>query len=126
MEYLAARDHSPLELKKKLRKFFSDEEIEEAISEARERRWLPSDEELSERVTRSLNRKKKSQGYIQGYLRARGLPTVKNSDEIEYEKAKTLIDSRYKSRTREDKIKIMRYLKNRGFSLEIIRKVINE
>ena len=127
MDYLARRDHSELELKQKLRKSqYSAEEIQEAIDWAKEQRWLPEPEKISQKVADTLHRKYKGIHFINQYLREKGLPTVGRNDELELEKARHLINNKASSRKRSERAKMARFLVSRGFDGEIIRKVIHE
>jgi regulatory protein len=127
MDYLARRDHSELELKRKLKKNYEPQEIEEALEWARQNKWLPEPENISVKVADTLHRKYKGIHYINQYLREKGLPTVGRNDEVELEKARHLIKNKASSvRRRADKQKMIRFLVSRGFDSEIIRKVIHE
>lgn len=76
MDYLARRDHSERELRDKLKKAqHTDHEIEAAIEEARERKWLPDESVLAAREADRLARQGKSPQQIRVWLSRKGLPT---------------------------------------------------
>jgi regulatory protein len=127
MDYLARRDHSEKELRKKLSEFYTAEEIHEAIEIAKDKKWLAStDSELlafSEKVAYALHRKKKGIIFINHYLREKGLPPVKRDEAIELEKAKKLLKiKKFELQKARDKAK--RFLASRGFDFETIGKTI--
>jgi len=130
--YLAKRDHSEKELRTKLAKKFEPQEIEEAILEAKERKWLAAPEDLAERVTNALHRKKKGRLYIQRYLKEKGLPAHPLEDEQELEKAHELLERKFGELNSKllsnpsDRQKIYRYLAYRGFTDETIRLAMNQ
>ena len=133
VSYLAIRDHTEFELKKKLSKNFSSIEIEEALEFARENKLMKTPEELSEQVYHELSRKNKGYLYIVKYLRAKGLPHHAIDREQELEKARKLVMNKLsideinnKNLKHEDKIKIYRLLTNRGFDDQTIRTLSNE
>lgn len=76
VDYLARRDHSERELREKLKKAqHTDQEIESAIGEARERKWLPDESVLATREADRLARQGKSPQQIRVWLSRKGLPT---------------------------------------------------
>lgn len=126
MDYLARRDHSEKELKRKLSKFYSPEEIEDAIEWARRQKWLPSADQLSERVASTLHRKFKGIHFINQYLREKGLPSVARNSDVEVEKALHLVKNKTRGSLPPDKKKLTRFLVSRGYDSETIRKVMYE
>ena len=73
--FLARRDYSEYELRQRLQqKDYSAEEIDAAMEEAIQRRWLLPPEELATRVARELHAKGKSYRYIANYLTSKKLP----------------------------------------------------
>jgi regulatory protein len=129
MDLLARRDHSELELRKKLSLQYEADEVSDAIQFAKENKWLREPQELAVAVAEQLGRRNKGARYIQKFLLSRGLPTVaKNSDE-ERRKALDLVSAKLRAEPPfeyEIKNKIARLLKNRGFDDETIGKVIHE
>lgn len=137
MDLLARRDHSELELRRKLATSeYSEDEIDDAIAFAKENRWLAPPEELAKRVATRLDTKRKGHRYIEQFLRSKGLPPVAKDSENEISKGRALVYSKIGSRLRdsldydgridyEDRKKIHRLLANRGFDDETIRQVID-
>ncbi len=129
MDFLARRDHSELELRQKLGRDYPTDEIDIAIEFARNRGWLLAPEELAEKATEQLNRKNKGTRYIQKFLQTRGLPFLPKDSGQELEKARNLVQSKLRHEapySYEEQKKIGRYLVNRGFDEETIRKVMYE
>jgi regulatory protein len=125
--YLARRDHSELELQEKLTRDFMPDTVGKALSCARERKWLSDPTELAERVAVNLGAKRKGQLYIQNYLRRKGLPVVKADEGQELNKARELVEMRFDRQLDFTlKQKAYRFLANRGFEDQIIKKVLYE
>ncbi len=125
MDFLARRDHSELELREKLQRHFSLEEIDPVIVDMKERGWILPPQELSDKVAEQLNRKNKGYLYICQFLRKKGLPDVPKNLDIELEKAMSLIESKGSEFLHKPN-KLASLLKNRGFDTEIIGRVIHE
>lgn len=129
MDYLARRDHSEKELREKLSKNFSPDEVERAIRHAYEHNWMSPPEELAERVKLSLHRKKKGQIYINRYLQEKGLPQVSRDHEVELEKAREVLEMKFGKTGNfsfEERKKAYKYLSYRGFEHDVIKKVTYE
>ena len=128
MDILARRNHSVVELRRKLAVYeYTSAEIEDAIEFAEENKWLSPPQELTKEVTRSLSRKKKSARYIDHFLRDKGLPPAKIDPEAELEKALSIVQMKLAKDSAfdfEEKQKVHRLLTNRGFDSTTIRKVI--
>ena len=127
--FLSIRDHTELELRKKLAKDFSSSEIEAAIAFAKEHELMKTPEQLSQQLYHELSRKNKGYLYITQYLRAKGLPHHAIDREQELEKARKLVLTKLQidgMPGHEDKIKIYRLLTNRGFDDQTIRTVAHE
>lgn len=127
VSYLAQRDHSSLELKKKLKGKFGPTTITQALNIAKDRGWIKSPEELAEQVTQTLHRKNKGHLYIQNYLRKLGLPQSDIDEDWEEKKCRTLLDNRFanwQDMTYEQKQKPLRFLQSRGFTPSTIKKVL--
>lgn len=127
--YQGRRDHSPVELRRKLAKRYSKELIEEGLVEARERKLLKSDEELAQLWAEILGRKGRSHQYITSYLRKHKLPPVPRDADQELEKARALLKTKFgqfANFPREEQPKVVRFLQYRGFGPQIIRQVIYE
>ncbi len=137
MDLLARRDHSEKELRKKLKDKFLPEEIDKAISFAKDRSWIPDSDDdkmkLAEKTAGYLHRRGKGIRYINQQLQEKGLPRIKADSDLEYEKALQLVKNKFtklKAADREAKnkqqAKIGRFLASRGFDMSIVRKVIYE
>lgn len=129
MDLLARRDHSEKELRQKLKeRDFSPEQIDTALEYAAQNGWLRPPAELSEKVAEELHRKLKGIIFINNYLEEKGLPKVAQDPEVELEKARTIMKNKLGGETSEfnDLQKIGRALQARGFTSDIIRKVIYE
>lgn len=124
MDLLARRDHSEKELRDKLARHFEPEEIDQTITEVKERGWLLPPEELAAKATESLHRKNKGHLYILQFLRTRGLPEVPKDPDRELEKALDIIKQKAKDPT--DIKRTSSLLKNRGFDTETISRTIHE
>ena len=124
MDFLSRRDHSEMELREKLGRTYTQEEIDETIKEVTERGWLLPPEELAAKVTLHLHSKKKGFLYIQQFLQRKGLPNTSREPETEYQKALSLIESKIHDPS--DSKRLVSLLKNRGFDTETIARVINE
>ena len=129
MDLLARRDHSELELRRKLLVRYNGEEVDDAIEYARQNKWLKPPEELSELVAEQLAQRQKGSRYIRQYLRSKGLPPVARNVEAETQRGLQLAQHKLGCQPpfdHETRVKIQRLLRNRGFDDETIRKVINE
>ena len=133
MDYLSHREHSEAELREKLARHFSSEEIEAAIQFGKEQAWIPDSAEsaqmLAEKTAETLRRKGKGQVYIQQYLEKLMLPRIHIDPSDELEKAFALVRNKFsnlQSMDPSEKVKAARFLAGRGFDEEVIRKVIYE
>lgn len=128
-DHLARRDHSEAELRSKLARHYSPDEIDAAISEAQERRWLLPAEELAAKVAEEWHRKGKGILFINQYLKNKGLPPVSTDSDKEKQKAKLVAQQKFArlgDLPYDEKQKVGQYLQNRGFDGETIRNVIYE
>jgi regulatory protein len=127
---LAKRDHSELELKQKLSRFYEASAVAAALTKAADYNYLKNPEELSLVLSRGLHRKKKGFAKIKHELQRKGLPVVETPDlELEFEKAMSHVDKL--SRMRDDLslnevAKILRALAQRGFDMETLTVVRRE
>ena len=120
--YLARRDHSERELRQKLAQYHSPDEVDFALNWSHEHDLLLRPPELSEKFRNYLDRRNKSHLYTLGYLRSKGLPQVEKNPEMEFQKAKTMVQKKsYPSRE-----KAAASLARQGFDSETIRKVLYE
>jgi regulatory protein len=141
MDLLARRNHSELELRRKLSEIFPATEVDAAIKFALENNWMLPPDELSERLALELGRKRKGHRFIQKSLKEKGLPQTTVDRDEEYRKALEIVTSKLGNRhlyEEEDGVKldyeakkkvnqkIYRLLVNRGFEDETIRRILNE
>jgi SOS response regulatory protein OraA/RecX len=126
--YLALRDHSRHELQSKLRRRFAPELVEQVIAEAEERNLIAPPEQISERAALAWQRRLKSRRYIEAQLLKRRLPLPPRDDTQELETVRALVERKFgpaNDLSYEDKGKVYRYLKFRGFDDRSIGKVLN-
>ncbi len=128
MDLLARRNLSATELRRKLSTFeYTSAEIKDAIEFAEKNNWIAPPQELAEKLTQELNRKKKSARYIDHFLQDKGLPASPFDPEAELVKALHVVQSKLAKENAfdfEEKKKIHRLLTNRGFDSTTIRKVL--
>ncbi len=124
MDYLARRDHSEKELRDKLSRFYTNEEISQALAELNERGWILPPEELSAKVSQQLHNKGKGIYYINQYLQKKGLPSVPKDPELEFDKAMEICQQKLSDPN--DLAKLSSLLKNRGFDTETLSQVVHE
>ncbi len=128
MDLLAIREHSIVEIEKKLEeKKYAPEEIAEAIAYGKKHNWLPDSSAkstaLSEKLADDLGKKGKGQYAINQKLESMGLPTVKIDLESEMAKAIHLLEKKYRQQNLNDikvKAKAVRFLAGKGFSEDCI------
>lgn len=131
LKYLAAREHSRVELRRKLASHAeSPEQIEQALDEL-EARGLLSAQRFADSM---LHRKAAKFGAarLQAELAQHQLPpdiareATQALRETEFERAHALWARRYGEipETPEDKARQMRFLAGRGFSGDVIRRVV--
>lgn len=119
MDFVARRDHSEEERRKKLSLRCEPKIVDQAIEWAKEQNWLAQPEVLSEKFAEQLSRRGKGIRKSNQKLKELGLGAVKADKETELEKARRLVLNK---RSAEDfrglgfqesqklKAKIMRYL----------------
>ncbi|SRR5258706_9101585 len=129
LRYLARREHSRQELARKLAPYAeSSDLLEKLLSELEHRKQL-SDERYAQTRAHSLSRKYGA-AKIRHDLRSRGisddLSDRASSDTNDLETAKKILHRKYRepAATREEKAKRARFLHGRGFSFDIIRRLI--
>lgn len=124
---LARRDHSVLELKNKLDRWYSPEAVDFALKEAANRRLLRPEQEIAEMANQAYGRKLKSHTYIKHQMKKRGLPTPDLDFTKEQDKINEIIRRRFNRvdlSDYEERVKVMRFLRNRGFDLRSIQAAI--
>lgn len=140
MNLLSRRNYSPFELSEKLKASFGAETVEQTLQWAHDQKWFPSESELVERTTELLLQRRKGSQYIAQHLKQRGLEPQKISFEREYEVARDLAESKWKTLSQKldlnqeqdknsknkAKEKLYRFLLQRGFPLDVVRKVVHE
>ena len=128
LRYLARREHSRAELARKLAPRAASAEALDALLEELASKKQLSDARYAEERARSLARKY-GPAKIRQDLRSRGI-----ADELidalpldgELELARQALSRRFRlpARTREEQAKRGRFLQGRGFSLEVIRRLL--
>lgn len=130
MDILARGSRSVDELRRKLSQSdYTSDEIDEAIEAAQTNNWLTAPEELSEQLTQSLTRKKKSAYFIEQYLLDKGLPAPEVDPMAEFQKALDVVQGKLSKASGfndDEKQKICRLLANRGFDSDTIQKIIDK
>jgi SOS response regulatory protein OraA/RecX len=131
MDYLSRRELSEFELRAKLLKLYAEDDVDDALKQAKQSNWLPAPEEMSERVAATLARKNKGHHFINAYLEQKGLPPVMENLENEVVRARDLIASKFKHDFETNgalpgdlTAQAQRLLFNRGFSSETIRRAL--
>lgn len=129
LRYLARREHSRAELARKLAPHAeSPASVESVLDELAIKRQL-SDERYAEVRANWLGRKYGA-AKIRHDLKAHGVADAvidRVSSEGDYERARAILARKYRepATTREEKAKRARFLQGRGFSYEIIRKLLS-
>jgi len=130
LRLLARREHTRQELENKLSPHAGNtEDLQNLISGLKQKNQL-SEERFAEERARSLSRKYGA-ARIRQDLRAKGvaeeLVARFSSSEDELQRARTILERKYRTPadTREEKAKRMRFLQSRGFSSEIIFKLLS-
>lgn len=127
--YLGQRDHSEKELRKKLSRYYEKEEIDKALDQALQGKYLVEPAELSRRETARLHRKNRGALWISKQLKAKGLPPTPHDPDLELEKARDLLKRKFPRgmiKSRDNLMKAKRFLAYRGFDSSTIRKALNE
>jgi SOS response regulatory protein OraA/RecX len=151
MDYLARRLHSELELRTKLAKseIYSGDEIEAAIAFAKESNWMMPPEEISERVSIEMGRKRKGHRFINQFLKTKGLPPIEKDPDEELRKAAAVLvkmsqpparprraagwaglaksfeeSLQERLQAQKERQKLQRLLLNRGFDEDTIRRAV--
>jgi regulatory protein len=125
---LARREHSRAELNRKLLPFAASQQLLDVLLSELEGRKLLSNHRFAEMRAHILSRKYGA-AKIRQDLKSKGVPdeiveTV--SAEGELERAAAILQRKYRSaaNTREEKAKRARFLQSRGFSSEVIYRLI--
>jgi len=130
LRLLARREHTRTELERKLAPHAeSSEAVHGLVSRLKEKNQL-SEERFAEERARVLSRKYGA-ARIRQDLKAKGVSAELisrfSSSDGEMQKAKEILERKYRTpaATREEKAKRMRFLQSRGFSSEIIFKLLS-
>jgi regulatory protein len=130
LRLLARREHSRQELEGKIKPHTgSSEDLQALISGLKQKNQF-SEERYAEERARQLSRKYGA-ARIRQDLKAKGVPedliARLSSSQDELQKAKSILERKYRvpATTREEKAKRMRFLQGRGFSSEVIFKLLS-
>jgi regulatory protein len=129
LRLLARREHSRQELARKLTPHAESSETVGAVLEALTQKKQLSEERFAEERARQLSRKYGA-ARIRQDLKAKGVSgelIERVSSEGELERARAILERKYRApvSSREEKAKRMRFLQSRGFSSEIIFKLLS-
>ena len=129
LRYLARREHSRAELARKLAPHAESPQALEAVLDDLALRKQLSDDRYAETRTHLLSRKYGA-AKIRHDLKAHGVAddvAERVSSDGDLERAKAIMARKYRepATTREEKAKRARFLQSRGFSYEIIRKLLS-
>jgi regulatory protein len=129
LRLLARREHTPQELESKLSPHAgSSEAVDVLISELKTKNQL-SEARFAEERARQLSRKYGA-ARIRQDLKSKGVSEElidQVSSDGELERARAILERKYRepAATRQEKAKRMRFLQSRGFSSEIIFKLLS-
>lgn len=133
MDFVARRDHTEKELRKKLSLRCEPEVVEQTIAWAKTQNWLSSPEKLKTQFAEQLSRRGKGIRKINQKLKELGLESVKTDKDLEIEKAKKLVLAKWSAKdfkgldfkeSQKLKAKIMRYLASRGYESDVISLIL--
>lgn len=129
MDFIARRDHTEKELRKKLSLRCEPDVVDKTLAWAQEQNWLAAPEKLKTQFAEQLGRRGKGIRKINQKLKELGLETVKPNKASELEKARKLVLAKWSSDDFVDldfkeaqklKAKIMRFLITRGYESDVI------
>ena len=128
LRYLVRREHSRAELARKLAPHAESEAALNAVVDLLQSRKQLSDERFAEERARSLSRKYGA-AMIRQDLKERGVAdeiVERVSADGDLERARAILSRKYRTpaTTREEQAKRARFLQSRGFSYEVISKLI--
>lgn len=133
MDLVAIRNHSELELRKKLATRCEANIVDQAIDWAKGQNWLPSQEVLKDQLAEQMGRKGKGIQKINQKLNELGLDSVKSNAEDELEKAKRLALAKWScedfqglsfEEAQKLKAQIIRFLFARGYESSVVSKIL--
>jgi regulatory protein len=130
LRYLVRREHARTELARKLAPHAeSPQALEALLDELASRRQL-SDERYAEARARALARKYGA-AKIRHDLKSKGISDhiierISSGDEVE--RARAMLDRKYRqpAHTREERAKRGRFLQGRGFSMDVITRLLRD
>ena len=128
LRYLARREHSRVELARKLTPHAASPLALDALLDELQARKQLSDERYAAERSRALARKYGA-ARIRHDLRSKGIPAhvvASVSSEGELERAQAILARKYRipAATREERAKRARFLQSRGFTMEVIARLI--
>ena len=128
MRYLARREHSRAELRRKLLPFAASQQLLDVLLSELEGRKLLSNHRFAEMRAHILSRKYGA-AKIRQDLKSKGVPDEivdAVSSEGELERATSILQRKYRlpATSREERAKRARFLQGRGFSSDVIRKLL--
>ena len=128
LRHLVRREHSRAELARKLAPHAASAQDLEALLDLLSLKKQQSDERFAEQRAHTLSRKYGA-AKIRQELKAKGIAddvVRRISSEGELERARSILDRKYRqpANSREEKAKRARFLQGRGFSHEVIRRLI--
>ena len=128
LRHLMRREHSRAELARKLAPHAESPEALEALLSALSAKKQLSDERYAEERARVLSRKYGG-ARIRADLRQKGVAesiVEAVSREGEFDRAKAILERKYRepATSREEQARRVRFLQSRGFSLEVITRLI--
>ena len=127
-DYLARRDHSIDEIKKKLeQKNYDPQDIQSSLEIAQNNGWFLNPQELSKKVSLSLAHKNRSHFFINQYLKDKGLPETPFDESQEELAIKTQLLKKFKKTCgfkQNEYHKALQFLSHKGFYSETCLKVI--
>ena len=128
LRFLVRREHSRMELIRKLAPYAESEQALNAVADLLQSKKQLSDERFAEERARSLSRKYGA-AMIRQDLKERGIAEEivgRISAEGDLDRAKAILSRKYRAAatTREEHAKRARFLQSRGFSYEVIRSVL--
>ena len=93
--FLSKRDYSIKELTTKLHPYFDEDTTQAAIDKANAAGWLKPPEEIAQQVYKRLNGREKGHFFIANELKKLGLPPIPQNEELELEKAFSLVEKKF-------------------------------
>jgi len=131
LRLLARREHSRTELARKLAPRAESREALDSLLDELERRKQLSDERYAEQRAHVLSRKYGA-ARIRLDLRAKGVPddaaerVASDASASDYQRAQAILTRRYRlpALTPEERAKRQRFLQGRGFSHDVIRRLL--